>query len=371
MALRKFPDVGDLWTHKHIQILKQWKAKAFVQLWLHDNSAYYYMFINIWVSYPIIVISAACSATVLVNDSGIVRLIVGVLSLLNAILTAVNKQLCPGAYMQEHLLMSKRYNNLIRNVDTCLCLTETMRPHPSVFIERVGMEIDNLADNTLNPPGYVVGKFESIFGTLDRMLYGENVFELLKLEMQTTNMVNNVRRRSEMMRNQPVQQDTPPDIETGACDTETNCDSFADRAITMKRSVDLPIPSMFIPMDKSVETAAGTIFGSPERTSEVMITKDDADPMTKKPQIQSAGGDRPINICPSIDTTANVWNLKSLMSAELANSTGVVGATGGDIALRNTSNTNNFSIPAKSPMRSPFREIKSLLRSNEGKNEEV
>ncbi len=337
MPFKKQPEVGDLWTPKHIQILKQWKAKAFVQLWLHDNSAYYYMFINIWFTYPIIIISAACSATVLVNDSGIVRLVVGIFSFINAVLTAVSKQIGPGGTMQDHLMMSKRYNNLIRNVDTCLCLTESMRPHPSVFIERVGMEIDNLADNMLTPPGYVVAKFEKIFGTLDRMLYGEHVFELMKIEIQTSTMMSKVRRRSELFRTNQDMPNDVTDIEMGRNET---LNSMTERATT--RSCELPMSSVI--QDKTGYTRSETVINADENLYSAL---------SNLPKFTLK--DRPINIChPLINT--NVWTLKSG-----ATDTGHRESIDGTVA-DDKSNVNTFSMPAKSPMHSPFTEIKSMRR---------
>jgi len=322
MGIKTVPEVGELWSHHHIQILKQWKAKAFVQLWLHDNSIYYYMFINNWMSYPIILISTVCSAVVLINDSVIMRIIIGAFSFVNAILTAVNRQLCPGSIMQEHFVMSKRYNNLIRNVDTCLCLTEAMRPHPSVFIERVGMEIDNLANNTLTPPGYVVKKFEKIFGTLDRMLYGEHVFELLKLEMQTRKMVNNVRRKSEMIQNTPGQNE---DVESAF---EA---SLENEMIDHKK---LYILTDLADKDLRQETHSGfspTSKSNPRSSLEY--------------EQRRSLGDNPIRIYSSIDNV-NIWSLKN-QSVD-----------------GNPDVTPNANLPVvKSPMRSPFFELKSLMRA--------
>jgi len=317
---RPAPEVGELWSYHHIQILKQWKAKAFVQLWLHDNSIYYYMFINNWMSYPIILISTTCSAVVLINDSVIMRIIIGVFSFINAILTAINRQLCPGSIMHEHFVMSKRYNNLIRNVDTCLCLTESMRPHPSVFIERVGMEIDNLANNTLSPPQYVIKKFERIFGTLDRMLYGEHVFELLKLEMQNRKMVNNMRRKSEL-----IQQH---DIES----------SFDAGSI---KSAEVDHKKLYVITSEDQLGNEDVQFDIPSAPSPSSKPRSSLEPEKRR-----SLGDNPINICNTIDNV-NIWTLKNQSSVDVGNLEA------------------SASLPVvKSPMRAPFVELKSLMKTD-------
>jgi hypothetical protein len=152
-----------------------------------------------WLCYPILIISTVCSATILSTEDIHVKIIVGILSLVNAILTAILRQMNPGATMQQHALISKRYNNLIRNIDTCLTLTEAMRPHPSVFIERIGVEIDNLADAKLEHPFLVIRMFEKQFGELDRLLFGSNVFELYKKSITTNRIVDKVKKKNVLL----------------------------------------------------------------------------------------------------------------------------------------------------------------------------
>lgn len=218
MGIIKEPETGKIWLKHHIDILRQWKAKTFIYLWLHDHSTYYYASLNNWLSYPIILISTVCSAAVISTNDYRVHIIMGVLTMLNAILTGFNRQMNPGSLMQQHALLNRRYGNLIRSIDTCLSLTEKMRPHPSVFIERVGVEIDNLADNNIDFPDYILTFFEREFGPLDRLLYGENIVELVKIGKTTNSIVNDVRRKSQLIFNDD-NNDTitieSGDIETG------------------------------------------------------------------------------------------------------------------------------------------------------------
>jgi len=129
----------------------------------------------------------------------------------NVILTGFSKQVNPGSAMQQHALMSRRYNNLMRSIDTCLSLPESMRPHPSVFIERIGVEIDNLAEYNIDHPNHVVNKFEREFGQIDRLLYGENIVELVKIGRTTGSIVMDVK-RSEYQESSTTVSD---DVETG------------------------------------------------------------------------------------------------------------------------------------------------------------
>jgi hypothetical protein len=199
MGLLKTPETGKIWLKHHIEILRQWKAKAFVHLWLHAYSTYHFIHLNNWLSYPVIFISTFCSATVLSTNDYRIDILIGILTMINAILSGFNRQLNPGSMMQQHAQLNRRYSNLIRSIDTCLSLTEKMRPHPSVFIERIGVEIDNLADANIDYPDTVVNRFEKEFGPIDRLLYGDNIVELVKIGKATGSTVNDIRRRSQLM----------------------------------------------------------------------------------------------------------------------------------------------------------------------------
>lgn len=202
------------WTKEHVDILKEWKAKCFVNLWLQDASAYHYASINNWLSYPIIVISTASSATLFATDNVIVKYAVGILSLMSGIFASITRQMKPGEMHQQHTLTMRRYDSLIRHIDTCLSLTMDMRPHPTVFIEKIGVEIDNLMEAQLNPPARVLKSFERVYGPLDRMLYGEDIVELMRRDMQTSKMFRRIQRNTALDSSVPTLTDgTPPEEE--------------------------------------------------------------------------------------------------------------------------------------------------------------
>lgn len=187
------------WTLVHESILKEWKAKAFAYLWLQNNSCYHYIKLYNWLAYIIIIFSSLASATMFsLNSSSdkcesqlgipivVIQYVVGVISLVSAILTGVIRQLKPGEMYQQHASMSKRYHTLMRSIDACLSLTSQLRPNPAIFIEKAGAELDNLANNQLDPPLAIIKKFEKIYGPLERILYGEDVVELWKLRYHTS-----------------------------------------------------------------------------------------------------------------------------------------------------------------------------------------
>lgn len=191
-------DPGKKWTRQHEEILKEWKAKCFVNLWLQDMSSYYYTKMYNWLSYPVIVISSVSSAALFASDNTAIKYVVGVMSLVSGILTSISRQMKPGELHQQHAISTRRYHNLIRHIDTCLSLTEGMRPHPTVFIEKIGVDIDGLMDSQLDPPLRIVQSFEKEYGPIDRMLYGEDIIELMKIEMHTSKMFHRIQKKGDI-----------------------------------------------------------------------------------------------------------------------------------------------------------------------------
>jgi hypothetical protein len=184
------------WTEAHEDILKEWKAKCFVNLWLQDKSAYYYVRLYNFLSYPVIMLSSVSSAALFSSDNHVLKYIAGVMTLCSGVLTAVTRQLKPGEMYQQHALTTRRYTNLLRNIDICLSLTVTMRPSPAHFLDKIGLEIENLASNQLDPPLNVIKRFERKYGPLDKMLYGEDIVELLKIELHANKMFRKVKKNA-------------------------------------------------------------------------------------------------------------------------------------------------------------------------------
>lgn len=179
--------IGDtLWTLKHEDILKEWKAKCFVNLWLQDRSAIFYAKIYNWLSFPIMLISSASSAALFASHDPVIKKTVGVVTLVAGVLTALSRQLQPGELQQQHATTTRRYHHLIRHIDTCLSITPSMRPGPELFLERIGIEIDNLAETQLDPPMSIIWSFEKKFGPVDRLLYGEDILVLMKMKLETS-----------------------------------------------------------------------------------------------------------------------------------------------------------------------------------------
>lgn len=179
-----------LWLPQHEHILKSWKAKCFVNMWLQSKSRYYYAFIQNILTYPIIIITS-CSGAVLFSYQFVtINYIVGILSLIAGILMAVMRQLKPEELGHTFSMTMRKYQTLIRKIDTILDVPPHMRKMtPESCIDKITYEIDSIIDSQLYPPIQIVWEFEKTFGNLHEILYGQDIIELLKRDLENRKMI--------------------------------------------------------------------------------------------------------------------------------------------------------------------------------------
>lgn len=174
-----------LWLPQHEKLLAKWKAKLFVQMWLQERSMYFYRDLNNYLSYPIIVISSVSSATLLATKSEVIKYFIGGLSLTTGILTAISRQMRPAELYQQHATATLRYQALIRTIDTCLSMPISMRDSdPKTFLQKIELDMATLNENQVNPPPFIIRKFERKFNSsIDKLVYGEEILALLRADM--------------------------------------------------------------------------------------------------------------------------------------------------------------------------------------------
>lgn len=184
------------WSKSHERILKEWKAKSFVNMWLQNASGYFYSSLHDFLSYPIIFVSSVSSIILLSSKENDVKYGLGALNMIIGVLHVIIRHIQPGELHQEYSSMARRYQLLIRKIDTCLDLPREMRKKPEAFIETIRADIETLSESHLYPPIRVIKKFEKKFGNLDEKIHGENIVELMKADMK-----NRIQVKSIMMEN--------------------------------------------------------------------------------------------------------------------------------------------------------------------------
>ena len=180
------------WLLQHEEILKAWKAKCFVNMWLQSRSKYYYRTIQNYLSYPVIIISSCSGVALFSIQQTYINYVVGGLSLVSGVLIAVMRQLRPEELEHSYSTTTKKYQTLIRKIDTILDVPSEMRKRsPEQCIERVTIEIDAIVESQLYPPLQVVKAFERTFGNLHEILYGQDIIELLKKDLENRKAIKN------------------------------------------------------------------------------------------------------------------------------------------------------------------------------------
>lgn len=174
----------DSWSEKHTSILKAWKAKLFVNMWLQMSSSYFYATVHDMLTYPVIIISSISSLAVMYSNSNSVKYILGGLNLIASVLTVLTRHIQPGEKHQDFSQAARRYMLLIRKIDTCIDLPGSMRRPPESVIDAIKGEIDRVNESQLYPPVYVVRWFERRFGNIDQKMFGEDIIELLKADLR-------------------------------------------------------------------------------------------------------------------------------------------------------------------------------------------
>ena len=174
----------DSWLKSHEDILKDWKTKAFVDMWLQYESSEFYSNADNMISYPVIVLSSAASVTLFATNVIFAKYVIGIISIVTGFLTALGRQIRSSELSYQHSTLAKKYQVLIRTIDTCLDLPRKMRPNPDVLIEKIGGELDTLNGTLITPPYHVVKKFEKKFGSIHQLIFGDDIAVMLYKDLK-------------------------------------------------------------------------------------------------------------------------------------------------------------------------------------------
>lgn len=175
-------NISEQWRN----LLERWKTKLFVQLWLQERSVYFYDWCNNTISYIVIIVSSASSATLFTSTSHYIQYIVGTLSMLTGILTAVSRQMKPAEKYQEHCITAQKYQILIRKIDAYLSKPESKNIDYEKFTQEVELEMNQLVFASLKPPAWVRNEFRKKYGNISTMLYGKEIIDLMMKDTLTS-----------------------------------------------------------------------------------------------------------------------------------------------------------------------------------------
>jgi len=180
------------WRENHINILKDWKMRCFTQMWLQGTSSLYYRNISQSLSYPIIILAAVSGATLFGVNQWYVKYIVSFMNVISTILTAMIRQIKPGELRENYKQTERKYNRLIRKIQTIIELPNDMKSSPDKVLEGIGIEIDGLMAAQLPPPVHVNDLFERRFGILHKIIFGNDIIKMVKKNAEHTMRANEI-----------------------------------------------------------------------------------------------------------------------------------------------------------------------------------
>jgi hypothetical protein len=180
------------WKVDYEKILKEWKARAFINMWLQLHSSYHYKFLNNVLTFPVIILSSISGATIFALDNQTARYVIATFSIMSVIMTSLMMEFAPDQKQEEHLSITRQYIKMIKEIDYCLSLPVDMRPEPIQYIDKINGEFDNISETEAIVPKNVIRKFEIKFGNLDKILYGEAIVNILMEDMNTTRLISKV-----------------------------------------------------------------------------------------------------------------------------------------------------------------------------------
>ena len=170
--------------------LKIIKAKCYAQLWIQSNAEYRCTRIYNWLIYSIIALSSISSASLFSKgndliDDRIIQYTSASISLIAALLTGLIRHLQLAEMANNYSKTYKAYDHLIRQIDEALSITHHI---DNDFIKNVNMQLNTIMSNQTAAPKSIVHAFEKEHGQLEKIMYGEDVVELMRMVRKTNKL---------------------------------------------------------------------------------------------------------------------------------------------------------------------------------------
>jgi len=204
----------DVVSAHHDAILRRWRSQAFVYMQLQQNSSYFYRWVYNFLSYPVILFTVISSASIFSSRDDGLRYFAAALTITSSVLTTCIRQIRPAELSQEHATCSHRFRIILHSLDSCMKTPPPMRKDLSYFMDRVQTEIDRLITSQVDPPTFVIKRFESSNGPVNALLYGEDVISMVFNNMRTNDFVNDLHQQSKQTKRNSKSKNTDPPTTT-------------------------------------------------------------------------------------------------------------------------------------------------------------
>lgn len=154
---------------------------------LQKKSHVFYRHINDLLTYPLIIISVVCSIIVGSTDrsSLAIRIVIISLNLVITLLTAILRQMEPSEKVQAHHDSAVQFTTLVNTIDSCLKIPSEMRSDVQIFLDAARQDMNRLIMTQQEPPSIVEKLYERRNGSIDVLLYGQDINDLYANRIQT------------------------------------------------------------------------------------------------------------------------------------------------------------------------------------------
>ena len=182
--------------HHLNQTLLKWKSQCFVNMRLHRKSYYHFKRIYDMLSYPIMILAAVTSGSVLGSDTQAVRYSSATLSLIIIVLTSVIRHVRPAEAAQQHENFSRKFEVLLQTLQSVVGspLSAASMKERDDFVTELRTKLDELVTSRLPPPSSVIKNYEAHHGPVDGILYGEDMVSVLVNQARTAHLINAINR---------------------------------------------------------------------------------------------------------------------------------------------------------------------------------
>jgi hypothetical protein len=161
------------WVIEQELLLKDWAEKARYYSWMHNKAGNMYVRRNNKITIPLIIISTV-SGSANFSMVGVhtpynwiytvgFPLVMGMLSITAAILSAMAKYLRTAELSENHHEFHKKYNSLFRNISLELSLPANQRKAPAEICNMHRYELDRLVSEAPNIPEVIINAFNAQF----------------------------------------------------------------------------------------------------------------------------------------------------------------------------------------------------------------
>jgi len=180
----------------HDVIMRRWKLQAFLQMHLHHDSHYFYRNVYNILSVPLIVLTTASSITIFSSSHTFIRYVVASMTICATILAGLVWQFQPAEKSQQHAMLAQRYRILLHSLESVMKTPPCMRQDVNSFMKSTQEEMDVLIVSQVDPPSLILTRHRKIFGSMNAILYGDDVVAALMNNIKTSNMVSMINERS-------------------------------------------------------------------------------------------------------------------------------------------------------------------------------